>query len=223
MRHEVTELGLSGLKLHGTPTEEMMETASELAIPILFHPVRVADCPVAVRAHPEVNFILAHLGSFSSRQWRDHDRAILATQQYPNLYLETSSVVFYRYLKKAARELPADKLIFCSDGPLVDSRIELQKIKDAALESRSRANGPRRQHPAATGRTRLTHFIHELLCVRHHLCQTVRLHGRSGRAKIAGGKHSPKGWIGRELIWWRLSGCSIAEHYECFACGTDFS
>jgi hypothetical protein len=36
-------------------------------------------------------------------------------------------------------------------------------------------------------------------------------------------KHSPKGWIGRELIWRRLSGCSIAEHYECFACGTDFS
>ena len=37
------------------------------------------------------------------------------------------------------------------------------------------------------------------------------------------GKHSPKGWIGRELIWRRLGGCSIAEHYECFACGTDFS
>jgi hypothetical protein len=36
-------------------------------------------------------------------------------------------------------------------------------------------------------------------------------------------KHSPKGWIGRELIWRRLGGCSIAEHYECFACGTDFS
>jgi len=36
-------------------------------------------------------------------------------------------------------------------------------------------------------------------------------------------KHSPKGWIGRELIWRRLGGCSIAEHYECFACGTNFS
>jgi len=129
LRHEVNDLGLSGLKLHGTPTEEMMVTASELKIPILFHPARVDDCHVAVRAHPEVNFILAHLGSFASRRWRDHDRAILVTQQYPNVYLETSSVVFYRYLEKAARELPADKLIFGSDGPLVDCRIELQKMR----------------------------------------------------------------------------------------------
>ncbi len=133
LRHEVNDLGLSGLKLHGTPTEEMMETASELKIPILFHPARVDDCHVAVRAHPEVNFILAHLGSFASRRWRDHDQAILVTQQYPNVYLETSSVVFYRYLEKAARELPVEKLIFGSDGPLVDSRIELQKIRMLGL------------------------------------------------------------------------------------------
>jgi predicted TIM-barrel fold metal-dependent hydrolase len=107
----------------------MMAAASELKIPILFHPARVDDCHVAVRAHPEVNFILAHLGSFASRQWRDHERAILVTQQYPNVYLETSSVVFHRYLEQAARELPPEKLIFGSDGPLVDARIELQKVR----------------------------------------------------------------------------------------------
>jgi hypothetical protein len=41
--------------------------------------------------------------------------------------------------------------------------------------------------------------------------------------RLLASKHSPKGWIGRELIWRRLSGCSIAEHYESFACGTDCS
>lgn len=133
LRHEVNDLGLRGLKLHGTPTEEMTGIAAALNIPILFHPRRVDDCHLPVRAHPEIDFILAHLGSFSSRQWREHDRAILVTQQYPNLYLETSSVVFYRYLEKAARQLPADKLIFGSDGPLVDSRIELQKIRMLGL------------------------------------------------------------------------------------------
>jgi hypothetical protein len=46
---------------------------------------------------------------------------------------------------------------------------------------------------------------------------------RSLYLMTARSKHSPKGWIGRELIWRRLGGCSIAEHYECFACGTDFS
>jgi predicted TIM-barrel fold metal-dependent hydrolase len=38
-------------------------------------------------------------------------------------------VVFYRHLEMAARELGAGKLIFGSDGPEVDSRVELYKIK----------------------------------------------------------------------------------------------
>jgi predicted TIM-barrel fold metal-dependent hydrolase len=38
-------------------------------------------------------------------------------------------VVFSQYLERAARELPAEKLIFGSDGPLVDSRVELHKIR----------------------------------------------------------------------------------------------
>jgi len=45
------------------------------------------------------------------------------------VYLDTSSVVFGRYLEQAARELPAEKLIFGSDGPLIDSRVELHKIR----------------------------------------------------------------------------------------------
>jgi uncharacterized protein len=55
--------------------------------------------------------------------------AIDVAKRYPNVYLETSSVVFFEYLELAARELPAEKLIFGSDGPLVDSRVELYKIR----------------------------------------------------------------------------------------------
>jgi predicted TIM-barrel fold metal-dependent hydrolase len=47
----------------------------------------------------------------------------------PNLYLDTSGVVFFRYLEQAARELPAEKLLFGSDAPSVDARIELFKIR----------------------------------------------------------------------------------------------
>ena len=50
-------------------------------------------------------------------------------RRYPNVYLETSSVVFFEYLEMAAREMPPEKLIFGSDGPLVDSRVELYKIR----------------------------------------------------------------------------------------------
>ena len=44
-----------------------------------------------------------------------------------------SSVVFFKYLEQAANELDAEKLIFGSDGPLVDSRVELYKIRLLAL------------------------------------------------------------------------------------------
>jgi predicted TIM-barrel fold metal-dependent hydrolase len=129
LRREVRELGLRGLKLHGVPSEEMMAAAAELAVPVLFHPPSVEACLDAVRSHPKVPFILAHLGSFASQNWREHVRAMEAAKEIPNLYLDTSSVVFVPYLEQAARELPAEKLIFGSDGPLVDVRVELYKIR----------------------------------------------------------------------------------------------
>lgn len=129
LRREVRELGLRGLKLHGTPSKEMVETAAELGIPILFHPSKVNDSFDVVKSYPEVSFILAHLGSFASRDWMEHVRAIEAAKRFANLYLDSSSVVFFKYLERAARELPTEKLIFGSDGPLVDSRVELYKIR----------------------------------------------------------------------------------------------
>lgn len=126
---EVRELGLRGLKLHGIPTKEMVETASELKIPILFHPPNVNDSLEVVQSYPQVSFILAHLGSFASRSWTEHVRAIEASKRLTNLYLDTSSVVFFEYLERAATELPPQKLIFGSDGPLVNSQVELYKIR----------------------------------------------------------------------------------------------
>ncbi len=129
LQREVRELGLRGLKLHGVPSREMVETAAELKIPILYHPPTVRDSLEVVKSYPDVSFILAHLGCFASRDWKEHVRAIEAAGRLANLYLDTSSVVFFEYLEHAASELPAEKLIFGSDGPLVDSRIELYKIR----------------------------------------------------------------------------------------------
>ncbi len=129
LTHEVRKLGLKGLKLHAVPTPEILEVVAELGIPILMHPPRVRDCLEVVRTHPQIDFILAHLGSFASRDWRDHLAAIEASKSLANLYLDTSGVVFFRYLERAAQELPAEKLLFGSDAPLVDARIELFKIR----------------------------------------------------------------------------------------------
>jgi uncharacterized protein len=129
LTREVKELGLKGLKLHKTPTREVLDVVAALGIPILFHPPKVADYHMIAAAYPQVNFILAHLGSFASGNWSEHLAAIDVARRYPNVYLETSSVVFTEYLERAAKELPPEKLIFGSDGPLVDSRVELFKIR----------------------------------------------------------------------------------------------
>jgi predicted TIM-barrel fold metal-dependent hydrolase len=71
---------------------------------------------------------MAHLGSFSSQNWSEHLAAIDVAKRYPNVYLETSSVILWKYLEMAAREVP-DKLIFGSDGPDGDSRVEIHKIR----------------------------------------------------------------------------------------------
>ncbi len=139
LRHEVRDLGLKGLKLHGQPSPEMVETALELRIPILVHPDTVDELVPVVASNPRVAFILAHLGNFASHEYREHIRAIEEAKRLPNLYLDTSSVVFVDYLEQAARELPATKLIFGSDGPLVDARVELYKIRLLKLPVESEA------------------------------------------------------------------------------------
>ena len=129
LRHEVTSLGLKGLKLHRLPTREVLEAVAELGIPVLYHPEKVANFHMIAEEYPKINFIMAHLGNFASRDWPEHMEAISVARRYPNVYLETSSVVFFKYLEMAAKELGAGKLIFGSDGPELDSRVELYKIR----------------------------------------------------------------------------------------------
>lgn len=125
----VRGLGLKGLKLHMTPPREMLDVVAALGIPVLFHPPMVAAYHMIAAAYPKVNFILAHLGSFASSDWSAHLAATGVARRYPNVYLETSSVVFTEYLELAVKELPVEELIFGSDGPRVEShRIRLLKL-----------------------------------------------------------------------------------------------
>jgi predicted TIM-barrel fold metal-dependent hydrolase len=129
LTREVNELGLKGLKLHKLPTREVLDAVAELKVPVLFHPPKVADFHMIASAYPQVNFIMAHLGSYTSASFAEHVAAIDVAKRYPNVYLETSSVIQWRCLEMAARELAPEKLIFGSDGPDADSRVELYKIR----------------------------------------------------------------------------------------------
>jgi len=130
LHREVEELGLRGLgELHEEPSREMLDTLRELHIPLLYHPERVALYQDFVPDYPDVNFILCHLGSDDSGDWREHQAGIQLTKTYPNVYIETSTVIIAPYLEKAIEELPAEKILFGSDGADCDSRMEIYKIR----------------------------------------------------------------------------------------------
>lgn len=137
--HECRQLGLRGLKLHVTPTPEVLDTVAELGIPILWHPGRVAMFAEAAAAYPTVDFILAHLGSDLSSDWREHAAAIEMARRYPNVYLDTGGTVLTRYLEQAIQELGPEKIIFGSDEPEVDCRLEIFKIRMLKLSPRQEA------------------------------------------------------------------------------------
>jgi predicted TIM-barrel fold metal-dependent hydrolase len=127
--HEVHELGLRGLKLHVAPTPEVLDTVAELQIPIIWHPRQVALFDDVAKAYPTIDLILAHLGSDLSRDWREHLAAIELARRYPNVYLDTGAHVFTRYLETAVKELGPEKIIFGSDEPEVDCRLEIFKVR----------------------------------------------------------------------------------------------
>jgi predicted TIM-barrel fold metal-dependent hydrolase len=126
---EVRELGLRGLKLHVAPTPEVLDTVAELRIPIIWHPARVALFDPVARDYPTVDLILAHLGSDLSGDWREHLAAIDMAARHPNVYLDTGACVLTRYLEQAVKELGPRKIIFGSDEPEVDCRLEIFKVR----------------------------------------------------------------------------------------------
>lgn len=126
---EVHEMGLRGLKLHVKPTPEVLDTVAELRIPIIWHPGRVSMFDDVARDYPTVDLILAHLGSDQSNDWREHLAAIELAHRYPNVYLDTGACIFTRYIEQAITELGPARVLFGSDEPEVDCRLEIFKIR----------------------------------------------------------------------------------------------
>lgn len=127
---EVRELGLRGYKSHAPqPTPEVLDVVAELRIPYLYHPRQVSDLVEAARAYPTIDFILAHLGSPQSRNPQEHLNAIDAAKRFANIYVETSYCLETRYIERAVSELPAEKILFGSDGPDTNNALEIFKIR----------------------------------------------------------------------------------------------
>lgn len=128
LRREVQELGLQGLKITRQPTRDLLEAVAELQVPLLYAPELLGDVHMIANEYPQVPVVIAGLGD-SAKDFARHYEAISIARRYPNVFLTTSALVAYQYLEIAVGELGAAKLIFASDGPERDSRVERHRVR----------------------------------------------------------------------------------------------
>lgn len=132
LRRAVEDYGFRGIKVHGgeaLPTREVCEVAKSLNLPILVDIMgRVEVLPLLAAEFPEVNFVVAHLGSFAD-DWRVFQVMPFMLAKFPNLYADTSGVRFIDHLLEAIRVAGAKKILLGSDGPLLHPGLELHKIR----------------------------------------------------------------------------------------------
>lgn len=140
------EYGMKGLKIYSTPEMSIaepamipiMEKCVEHGMPILSH-TTPAECEYLMVAVPECKLMMAHAGGqpYAKGDW---NRAIMAAQRFPNLYLETaSSTIDAPFLEAAVAALGPEKIIFGTDTPLLDPHVQKAKIASSGLSSEALA------------------------------------------------------------------------------------
>jgi predicted TIM-barrel fold metal-dependent hydrolase len=141
-RKAMEEYGFKGLELHpvgnlrhpaGPESIEIIQLAAQYGAPVLFHcgdeeltlPLQIAQ---AAEACPNATIILGHSGGYF--HWKD---AIRAAERYSNIFLDTSALPYPIVLAQAVERVGASRVLFASDGPGCDPRIEVHKVRLAGL------------------------------------------------------------------------------------------
>ena len=127
LRREIETLGLKGLLIAGRPTRSLPDLVAELRIPVLYQNDILAELHMAAQEFPQIPFMVSELGN--KKAFDTHFEAIGIARRYPNVYLTTGALIGYEYLEIAAKELGPQKLIFASNGPEADARVELHRIR----------------------------------------------------------------------------------------------
>lgn len=139
----VKKYNFKGVKLHpvhytlqpyGDATIQILKKAAEFGIPVLFHcsdeamslPLQIG---LAAEKVPEVTIILAHSGGF----YHNED-AINVAKRCSNVYLDTAEMPYPSVIKKAVQEIGAERILFGTDIPTDNARLEIEKIKLSNLK-----------------------------------------------------------------------------------------
>jgi predicted TIM-barrel fold metal-dependent hydrolase len=145
LTQEVRSMGLKGVRSDGHPTRELLDAAAELGIPVVYYP-ELHDFPagpvhayfMVATAHPAVKFIMPHLGCYRTEVWWAPIQAIDLARRFRNLHLGTSGCISVKYMEMAARELPAEQILFGSSAPELDPRVEIHAVKLLKLQGQAR-------------------------------------------------------------------------------------
>jgi uncharacterized protein len=144
----VVRHGFKGLKLHpvsnlahpaDADTHQLLRKAAELGVPALFHcgdepyttPFEL-ECSAA--AVPEAAVIFGHMGGYFHTE-----EAIEVARRRPNVYLETSAMPRPTVIRTAIDAIGPERVLFASDGPGCDPRLEVYKVERAGLTDDERA------------------------------------------------------------------------------------
>jgi predicted TIM-barrel fold metal-dependent hydrolase len=147
----VRTLGLRGVFLH--PWEETFRISSPRVDPLL---VRCAELNVPVvvatgypwlseaaqigdlaRRFPSVTIIMTHGGQINISGLGQAD-AMETLRRHPNVCMETSGVYRQDFLQDVATEMGAERVLFGSNSPLMDPRLEVARARWADLPASSK-------------------------------------------------------------------------------------
>lgn len=134
---QIKEEKIYGVKYHPSITRYTIDNISlrpflkyceEKKLPVLVHCGRNEVSHIkylinVAKNYPKINFIGAHLGG-NATDLIQEALELLSKEKIYNIYLDTSAGKMPKLIEKAVKVLGEDKIIFGSDEPYADLRIE---------------------------------------------------------------------------------------------------
>jgi predicted TIM-barrel fold metal-dependent hydrolase len=145
------ELGLKGLFLHpweenfrinGPRVDPLLARCAELQIPVLIasgYPwvSEAAQVGDLARRFPHVTLVMTHGGQINISGLGQAD-ALNTLQRQPNVCMETSGVYRQDFLEDVATQIGPERVLFGSNSPFMDMRLEVERARWANLAEDSK-------------------------------------------------------------------------------------
>ncbi|MCL2518827.1 MAG: amidohydrolase family protein [Oscillospiraceae bacterium] len=136
LREGFEKYDMRGIKIHKGETiihpdvaGPVYEIAIEYDYPCIMDTGNDLNAAYAViKKYPELKLILAHHG-VPGGSVTAINSVIDFVKDYPNVYLDTAYMPTYWKIRDAVNKLGSERIIFGSDGILLDPRTELKKIE----------------------------------------------------------------------------------------------